>query len=70
MIKEVNENHRPIIITEDGIAKAAFIDIETYEKQLDTLKMLKVIALGEQAIKNGELVNQDDFFKEMEKELK
>ncbi|MCP3967827.1 MAG: type II toxin-antitoxin system Phd/YefM family antitoxin, partial [Lentisphaerae bacterium] len=48
LIKEVNTNRRPIVITRDGTAKAVLLDIDSYEKQKNTLLMLKLIAQGEE----------------------
>ncbi|MCP4150954.1 MAG: hypothetical protein GY757_24620 [bacterium] len=38
------------------MAKAVLLDIDSYEKQKNTLLMLKLIAQGEEDIKNGNLI--------------
>ena len=70
LIQEVNTNKRPIVITQNGTARAVLLDIDTYEKQKDTLLMLKLVAQGEKDIKNGKVVDQEKVFKNMEKRLK
>jgi len=69
LIREVNTNKRPIVITQNGMARAVLMDIQTYEKQKNTLLMLKLIALGESDIIKGNLVEQEEFFKELDKRL-
>jgi len=69
LIKEVNTNRRPIVITQNGAARAVLLDIDSYEKQKNTLLMLKLIAQGESDIKKGNLVEQEEFFKKMDKHL-
>lgn len=69
LIREVAEIGRPMVITQNGTAKAVIIDIETYEKQKEMLLMLHVIARGEKQIEKGALRDQDEVFAKMEKEL-
>jgi prevent-host-death family protein len=69
LLKEVNKNKRPIVITQNGTARAVLLDITSYEKQKNTMLMLKLVAQGEHDIKKGNLVEQEEFFKEMDKRL-
>ena len=69
LIREVNTNKRPIVITQNGTARAVLLDIHSYEKQKNTLLMLKLIAQGESDIKKGNLVEQEEFFKKMDELL-
>jgi prevent-host-death family protein len=69
LLKEVNTNKRPIVITQNGSARAVLLDIASYEKQKNTMLMLKMVAQGEHDIKKGNLVEQEEFFEEMDKRL-
>jgi len=69
LLKEVNTNKRPIVITQNGSARAVLLDIASYEKQKNTMSMLKLVAQGEHDIKKGNLVEQEEFFEEMDKRL-
>lgn len=69
LLHTVGENKRPIVITQNGEAKAVLVDIESYEKQKEALLLLKVIAQGEEDIKNGRLVDQEMLFRKMGKKL-
>ena len=69
LINLVSDNHRPIVITQNGEAKAVVQDIQTYEKQKETMMLLKLVAQGEQDIKNKKYVEQNNFFTSIEKKL-
>jgi prevent-host-death family protein len=56
IIKELAEIGEPMIITQNGEAKAVVQDIVSYEKTQETLALLKILALGEQQAKEGKTV--------------
>ena len=60
LLKQINETHRPVIITQNGEAKAIVQDIDSYEKEQETMAMLKILALGNQQIDNGEVIQAAD----------
>lgn len=66
VIREINTNRRPIVITQKGAARAVLIDIDSYEKQKNTLFMLKLVIQGERDIKNKSYIEQEEFFKTMD----
>ncbi len=45
LIKEINENQKTYIITQNGEAKVVVQDIKTYEKMQETMAMLKLLAM-------------------------
>ena len=57
IIQELTEVGEPMIITQNGEAKAVVQDIVSYEKTQETLALLKVLALGEQQVKEGKTVS-------------
>ena len=57
------------MITQNGSARAVLLDIASYEKQKNTMLILKLVAQGEHDIKKGNLVEQEEFFEEMDKRL-
>ena len=69
LIKEVTEKKSPIIITQNGEAKAVVMDINSFEEQKDTLLMLKLVIQGEQNIKNNKIIPQLKVFKSIEDKL-
>ncbi|MGM0600976.1 MAG: type II toxin-antitoxin system Phd/YefM family antitoxin [Candidatus Rifleibacteriota bacterium] len=70
LLNHINETHRPVIITQNGEARAVLQDPQTYEEMRDALALLKLLAIGDKEIKNGELVDQDKVFSNLDKKLK
>ncbi|HCM27636.1 MAG TPA: prevent-host-death protein [Treponema sp.] len=59
MMKYVNERKNPIIITQNGEAKAVLLDIESYQTMQDAFNLLKIIRLSEKDIRAGESRESD-----------
>jgi prevent-host-death family protein len=57
IIEELGEVGEPMIITQNGEAKAVVQDIVSYEKTQETLALLRILALGEQQVKEGKTVS-------------
>ncbi|MBL8033956.1 MAG: type II toxin-antitoxin system Phd/YefM family antitoxin [Leptospiraceae bacterium] len=54
IITKIGKTKRSLVITQNGEAKAVLTDIETYQKQQETMAMLKMIAIRERSIdENG-----------------
>ncbi|MBI4124651.1 MAG: type II toxin-antitoxin system Phd/YefM family antitoxin [Deltaproteobacteria bacterium] len=70
LIQTVSETHKPIIITQNGEARAVLIDIQTYEKNRETTLLLKLMAQGIRDVEAGRHVDQDRLFDRLEKRLK
>lgn len=66
MLKQVNETHRPIVITQNGEPKAVMQDPESYENMRNAIGMLKLISQGEDDIRKGNTTSQDEVFSELE----
>jgi prevent-host-death family protein len=47
------ENRQPLIITQNGEAKAVIQDLVSYENTQETMALLKILALGHQEIEQG-----------------
>jgi len=67
MLNQVNDTHRPIVITQNGEPRAVLQDTESYENMRNAIGILKLISLGEEDIRKGELKSQDDVFADLEK---
>ena len=52
LLKKLEKNHRPIILTQNGKAAGVFLDIETWENLLKKIKILKLINEGEISFNN------------------
>ena len=51
----LGENRAPLIITQNGEAKAVLQDVASYESTQETLALLKVLALGNDELAAGKV---------------
>ena len=58
------------IITQDGVAKAIFQDIASYERTQETLKMLVAYATGLRQVVEGKVRPAEEVLAEMRQQLK
>jgi len=70
LLKQINETHRPVIITQNGEPKAVIQDTESYENMRNAIGMLKLISQGEEDIKKGSIKTQEEVFEKLETLLK
>jgi prevent-host-death family protein len=66
IVKEFAVNPEPIIITQNGEAKMVVMDIGEYEKQQETLALLKLLALGKKEFNEGKFSDAEAFLGEMD----
>ena len=69
ILKQINDNHRPIIVTQNGEAKGVFVDTDSYQKMKDTINLMKLIILAEKEIDNNKVVDHDEVFKKIDKKF-
>ena len=55
IVRTLGERREPLIITQNGEAKAVLQDIGSYEQMQETLALLKILALGDRQIAAGEV---------------
>lgn len=65
MIRQVGDNKNPIIVTQNGEAKAVLIDIESYQNLINSINLMKIISIGDRDFKNGKVVLHDDLKKKI-----
>ena len=70
LLSQINETHRPVIITQNGEPRAILQDPESYENMRNAIGLLKLISQGEEDIKNGKSKPQDEVFEKIEKRMK
>ena len=69
ILKQINDTHRPIIITQNGEPRGVLQDPESYDNMRKAIGLLKLICQGEEDIKQGNTKTQDRVFKDIEKML-
>lgn len=50
VLEELTARRQPLVITQNGEAKAVIQDVATYEETQATLALLKILALGNQQV--------------------
>lgn len=53
VMNKLTESRSPLIITQNGEAKAVIQDIASYEQTQETMALLKILALGQQQVNEG-----------------
>src|SRR6266576_6048989 len=60
ILRELEEVREPLIITQNGEAKAVVQDVASYEQAQETLALLKILALGRAEAESGKSVSLQD----------
>ena len=53
VLAQLAEQREPLVITQNGEAKAVLQDVASYEETQETLALLKILALGQQDLAAG-----------------
>jgi len=70
LLNQINETHRPVIITQNGEPRAILQDPKSYENMRNAIGILKLISEGEADVRNGRVESQEDVFNNIENGLK
>jgi len=70
LLKQINDTHRPVIITQNGEPKAVLQDPKSYENMRNALSLLKLVAQSEEEIKKDKTKSQAEVFANLKKKLK
>lgn len=62
IVRSLGEGGIPMVITQNGHAKAVLQDVHSYEQTQETLALLKILALGQQQVADGEFVSLNEAF--------
>ena len=65
VIKNLNATHQPMIITENGEAAMVIQSVRNYEKNLETLALLKMLSQSQQAVNKGKIMSSEDAFSKL-----
>jgi len=69
-LKQVSESRRPLVITDEGEAKAVILDVDSYQSLRDAVLMLQLISQGEEDVRAGRLIPQEEVFARVASRLK
>jgi len=69
MMKYVTERINPVVITQNGEAKAVLVDVKTYQETQDAFALLNLIKIAEKDIQNGDYESLENVFSDLRKEI-
>ena len=67
LLTQINTTHRPVVITQNGEARAVLQDTESYEQMRRTMGLLKLVAQGEDDVRAGQTLTQEAVFASLQK---
>ena len=70
VLARLAQDGQPLVITQNGEAKAVLQDVASYERQQETLAMLKVLALGAAQIEAGRTKSMRSAIEALRRRLK
>jgi len=65
ILRTIAEQGEPLVITQNGEAKAVLQDIVSYEQTQETLALLKILALGQRQIEQQDFKPAGDVVKRL-----
>jgi prevent-host-death family protein len=65
LLDRITEEREPIIITQNGEARAVLVDVHTYEESQETMALLQLLAIGDKEIEAGETYSLKDVIRDI-----
>ena len=66
LLKHLQKTQEPMVITQNGEAKAVIQDIRSFEAMQENLALLKLLALGKRQVENSDIIDADDVLAEID----
>jgi len=70
VLQELADQRQPMVITQNGEARAVLQDVASYEQTQETLALLKILALGNQQLATGRVRPLTDVARRIRASLK
>lgn len=70
LLDQINETHRPVIITQNGEPRAVVQDPKTFEKMKQAVGLVRLLAQGESDVRSGDTMTQREVFKKLRNKIK
>ena len=70
VLKNIGKSGEPMIITQNGEATAVLQDIKSYEKLMDSVALLKILALSQKDVEEGRVKPAKKSFMDIRNQLK
>ena len=69
VLANLAEQREPLVITQNGEAKAVLQDVASYESTQETLALLKILAIGDEEVAAGKLKPAKDVLKRLKSKV-
>jgi prevent-host-death family protein len=69
VLKQIEEKNNPVVITQNGEARAVLMNVNYYQNIMDAINLLKLLSIGENDIKCGRILSEEEMDKRIEKIL-
>jgi len=69
IVRTMAEERRPLVITQNGEAKAVMQDVASYEQAQETMALHKILALGNRQIEEGKVVPAREAIRDLRAKL-
>ena len=70
ILRRIDKTKSPIVITQNGEAKAVLLDIHTYQSLIDSVTLMKLISIGEAQIASGKTIANKELERKVTELLK
>ena len=64
-LKQIEEKNNPMIITQNGKARAVLMDVKQYQNIIDSINLLKILSIGENDIRNRRTYTHEELQKKI-----
>jgi prevent-host-death family protein len=65
VMRQVEEKNNPMVITQNGEARAVLMDVKQYQNIINTINLLKILSIGENDIKNKRVYSHEQIQKKV-----
>jgi len=65
LLDRITDEREPIIITQNGEARAVLVDIYTFEQTQETINLLQILLIGEREIAEGKTRSVNEVIKSL-----
>jgi prevent-host-death family protein len=65
IMKQIGEKNNPMVITQNGEAKAVLMDVKQYQNIINSINLLKILSIGENDIMNKRIYTHEEVQKKI-----
>ncbi|MGA2167149.1 MAG: type II toxin-antitoxin system Phd/YefM family antitoxin [Terracidiphilus sp.] len=65
LLDRITEEREPIVITQNGVARAVLVDVHSYEESQETMALLQILAIENKQIEAGKTIPISEVIKEL-----